>query len=93
MGQFDLRGRVLVRVAARSPSSWRRRALATPARALDTDIFTRHAGRPNVLVVFDNSGSMGLRAYQHVPEHDLHRYVRVGDRLLALREQERRVGR
>ncbi|MEW6272526.1 MAG: PilC/PilY family type IV pilus protein [Thermodesulfobacteriota bacterium] len=42
-------------------------ALATPARALDTDIFTGTQVDPNVLIIFDNSGSMGLQAYNTYP--------------------------
>ena len=41
--------------------------LAKPARALDTDIFTGTQVDPNVLIVFDNSGSMGLQAYNTYP--------------------------
>lgn len=40
---------------------------ASPARALDTDIFTGTQVDPNVLIVFDNSGSMGLQAYNTYP--------------------------
>ena len=42
-------------------------ATAGPARALDTDIFTGTQVDPNVLIVFDNSGSMGLQAYNTYP--------------------------
>ena len=42
-------------------------AAAVPARALDTDIFTGTQVDPNVLIVFDNSGSMGLQAYNTYP--------------------------
>lgn len=42
-------------------------AVVTPAVALDTDIFTGTQVSPNVLVVFDNSGSMGLQAYNTYP--------------------------
>lgn len=41
--------------------------LALPASALDTDIFTGTQVDPNVLIVFDNSGSMGLQAYNTYP--------------------------
>ncbi|MBY0280368.1 hypothetical protein K2Z84_33970 [Candidatus Binatia bacterium] len=41
--------------------------LARPARAHDTDIFTGTQVDPNVLIVFDNSGSMGLQAYNTYP--------------------------
>lgn len=42
-------------------------ATAWPAAALDTDIFTGTQVSPNVLIVFDNSGSMGLQAYNTYP--------------------------
>lgn len=42
-------------------------ALATPARALDTDIFTGTQVEPNVLIIVDNSGSMGQQAYNTYP--------------------------
>lgn len=38
-----------------------------PARALDTDVFTGNQPRPNVLIVFDNSGSMAVQAYNTWP--------------------------
>jgi type IV pilus assembly protein PilY1 len=38
-----------------------------PALALDTDIFTGAKVDPNVLIVFDNSGSMGNIAYNGYP--------------------------
>ena len=41
--------------------------LAAPARALDTDIFTGTQVPPNVLILFDNSGSMGVVAYNTYP--------------------------
>ena len=41
--------------------------VGAPARALDTDIFTGTQVDPNVLIVFDNSGSMGLQAYNTYP--------------------------
>jgi len=40
---------------------------AAPSAALDTDIFTGTQVDPNVLIVFDNSGSMGLQAYNTYP--------------------------
>lgn len=40
---------------------------ASPAWALDTDIFTGTQVPPNVLIVMDNSGSMGLQAYNTYP--------------------------
>jgi len=40
---------------------------ASSARALDTDIFTGTQVDPNVLIVFDNSGSMGLQAFNTYP--------------------------
>lgn len=39
----------------------------SPARALDTDIFTGTQVDPNVLIVFDNSGSMGNVPYNTYP--------------------------
>ncbi len=42
-------------------------ASAWPASGLDTDIFTGTQVSPNVLVIFDNSGSMGLQAYNTYP--------------------------
>lgn len=42
-------------------------ALALQAGALDTDIFTGTQVNPNVLIAFDNSGSMGLQAYNTYP--------------------------
>ncbi len=42
-------------------------ALAAPATALDTDIFTGTQVDPNVLIIFDNSGSMGQQAYNTYP--------------------------
>lgn len=41
--------------------------VGAPARALDTDIFTGTQVAPNVLIVFDNSGSMGQQAYNTYP--------------------------
>jgi type IV pilus assembly protein PilY1 len=41
--------------------------LVTSARALDIDIFTGTRVNPNVLIVFDNSGSMGSQAYNTYP--------------------------
>ena len=41
--------------------------LAGSARALDTDIFTGAQVDPNVLIIFDNSGSMGSVAYNVYP--------------------------
>lgn len=38
-----------------------------PAIALDTDIFTGTQVSPNVMIIFDNSGSMGLQAYNTYP--------------------------
>jgi type IV pilus assembly protein PilY1 len=38
-----------------------------PAFALDTDIFTGTQVPPNVLIIFDNSGSMGAQAYNVYP--------------------------
>lgn len=40
---------------------------ASNVRALDTDIFTGTQVAPNVLVIMDNSGSMGLQAYNTYP--------------------------
>jgi len=40
---------------------------ARPARALDIDIFTAGQVKPNVLIVFDNSGSMSSQAYNTYP--------------------------
>lgn len=40
---------------------------AAPAGALDTDIFVGTQVKPNVLVVFDNSGSMSSQAYNTWP--------------------------
>src|SRR5262245_27348997 len=40
---------------------------ALPSHALDTDIFTGTQVPPNVLIVFDNSGSMGVQAYNTYP--------------------------
>ncbi|HZR81684.1 MAG TPA: PilC/PilY family type IV pilus protein [Candidatus Binatia bacterium] len=37
------------------------------ARALDTDIFTGTGVNPNVIIIFDNSGSMGSQAYNTYP--------------------------
>ncbi len=47
----------LVVAAAWCPPSW----------ALDIDIFTGNQVKPNVLIVFDNSGSMGSQAYNTYP--------------------------
>ncbi|MBM4265282.1 MAG: hypothetical protein FJ144_01500 [Deltaproteobacteria bacterium] len=41
--------------------------VAGVASALDTDIFTGTQVPPNVLIVFDNSGSMGVQAYNTYP--------------------------
>lgn len=41
--------------------------VAVPSAALDTDIFTGTQVSPNVMIVFDNSGSMGLQAYNTYP--------------------------
>jgi hypothetical protein len=41
--------------------------MATRARALDIDIFTGTQVNPNILIVFDNSGSMGVQAYNTYP--------------------------
>ena len=41
--------------------------MASGADALDTDIFTSAKVDPNVLIVFDNSGSMGTIAYNVYP--------------------------
>jgi type IV pilus assembly protein PilY1 len=38
-----------------------------PASALDTDIFAGTQVDPNVLIIFDNSGSMGVQAYNTYP--------------------------
>ena len=40
---------------------------ASRAGALDIDIFTGNQVKPNVLIVFDNSGSMGVQAYNTYP--------------------------
>ncbi|MBU6282402.1 hypothetical protein KGQ64_09195 [bacterium] len=40
---------------------------APPVRALDIDIFTAGQVKPNVLIVFDNSGSMTSQAYNTYP--------------------------
>ncbi|MFP6664883.1 MAG: PilC/PilY family type IV pilus protein [Deltaproteobacteria bacterium] len=42
-------------------------AFVPPAKALDTDIFTGPQVDPNVLILFDNSGSMGYVAYNVYP--------------------------
>lgn len=42
-------------------------AWPVPARAVDTDIFTGNQVPPNVLVIFDNSGSMGNSPYSPWP--------------------------
>ncbi|MFN8601112.1 MAG: hypothetical protein U0842_11625 [Candidatus Binatia bacterium] len=67
MGSSTCRGRVLVRGRAIAVIVAAACLFATPARALDTDIFTGTQVDPNVLVVFDNSGSMGLQAYNTYP--------------------------
>ncbi len=43
-------------------------ALPTAAAALDIDIFTGNQVDPNVLILFDNSGSMGNAPYNAFPE-------------------------
>jgi type IV pilus assembly protein PilY1 len=55
------------RVAATAVAAVLVLALAVPAGALDTDIFTGTEVNPNVLIAFDNSGSMGLQAYNTYP--------------------------
>lgn len=42
-------------------------SIAPAAFALDTDIFTGTQVDPNVLIIFDNSGSMGVQAYNVYP--------------------------
>jgi hypothetical protein len=37
------------------------------AFALDTDIFTGTQVKPNIQIIFDNSGSMGSQAYNTYP--------------------------
>jgi hypothetical protein len=37
------------------------------AHALDTDVFAGTTVKPNVLIIFDNSGSMGSQAYNTYP--------------------------
>lgn len=70
-----MRGRDVIRRAMRSARHGAPAAvvatafflLSIPAAALDTDIFTGTQVDPNVLIVFDNSGSMGLQAYNTYP--------------------------
>ena len=67
MGSSTCCGRVLVPGRAIAVIVAAACLFATPARALDTDIFTGTQVDPNVLIVFDNSGSMGVQAYNTYP--------------------------